>query len=178
MGLSEPYFVDFDVLINDPYRCEQIVRLYVLKIREINSKRPIDLLGFIEKYSGGTIGAIRIAGAISIFTRIPNVPIRLTKEIRFERVKIPPVIGKPTKGRFSGAKIVVVTDHVTTGGEVLNAIDAVRYNGGEVTDVIAFTARTDKVRLNDFAERGVRFHSLFKLPEDLHRIGIIIEEEK
>lgn len=172
MGLSEPYYVDFDVLINDPYTCEQIVRLYATKIMEITRERSIDLLGFIEKYSGGTIGAIRIAGAISIYTRIPNVPIRLTKEIRFERVKIPPIIGKPRKGRLSGTKVVIITDHSTTGGEVLNAIDAIEYNGGNVTDVIAFSVRTDAIKLKDFDDKGVAFHSLYNLPEDLRKIGL------
>jgi len=176
MGLSEPYYVDFDVLINDPYICEQIVRLYAIKIMEISRERPIELLGFIEKYSGGTIGAIRIAGAISIYTRIPNVPIRLTKEIGFERVKIPPIIGKPRKGRLSGIKVAIITDHSTTGGEVLNAIDAVEYNGGNVTDVIAFSVRTDAIKLEDFNKKGVVFHSLYKLPEDLQKIELDLSE--
>lgn len=88
-GLRERYYVDFDLLVVDPNRCETIAKLYAKEIERIAKATPIDLLGFVEKSSGGTTGAIKLAGLLSVYTGIPNVVVRLGKELRFERVKIP-----------------------------------------------------------------------------------------
>jgi orotate phosphoribosyltransferase len=166
VGLSEPYYIDFDLIINDPFRCEEVAKLYAAYILDVSRERPVELLGFLEK-SGGTSGAIRLAGFISSLTHIPNVLIRLTRELEYDQVKLPLVEGKTLRERMSSVRITLVTDHVTTGTELLDAVDAVEYNGGKVTNVVAYTLRTDLVRKDEFASREIDIFSLHPLPDGL-----------
>lgn len=177
-GGQKPYYVDFDELIHDPYIAEQIVQLFSVKIMEISNQRQIDLLGFINKYSKGTIGALSIAGAISIFTRIPRINIRLNKNAVSERVKAHPEVGKSKREALGGAKVLVVTDHVTGGNELLNAIDSVEYIGGTVTDAMAFTTWINEINLKEFDDRGVNFTSLYILPRDIEDLGLLTRNKK
>ena len=174
VGFEEPYYMDFDAIVNDPNQCEDVTLLYRDKIWDIARQRHIDFLAPIEKSSGGTIGIIRLAGAISILTGIPNVPIRLTKEIKSEKVKIPPIEGEPIKGRLHGSNVVILTDHCTTGDEVLNAADAIEYSGGSVTDVISYSYRPDKFKWDGFENRGITFHFFYMLPEEMKE-GVVLQ---
>jgi orotate phosphoribosyltransferase len=166
-GIPETYYIDFDLIINDPYRCEEVAKLYAANILDISREDSIDLLGFLEKSGGGTSGAIRLAGFISSLTHIPNVLVRLARELEYEQIKLPPIEGKTLRQRMTGMKVAIVTDHITTGMELLDAVDAVEYNGGKVINVIAYTMRTDLVRKTEFTSRQVRLISLHPLPDGL-----------
>jgi orotate phosphoribosyltransferase len=165
-GRRDHYYIDFDLIINDPYKCEEIAKAFSARILAISKSRSIDLMGFIEKNNGGTFGAVRLAGLIYL-TNVPNVLIRLTRELEYEKVKLPLVEGKTLRERLSGMNIAIITDHISTGRELLSAIDAVEFNGGKVTDVIAYTMRTDVVDTEKFTKRGIVLHSLLSLPDDL-----------
>jgi orotate phosphoribosyltransferase len=166
-GKQSHYYIDFDLIINDPHRCDQISKAYAATIVEISKKKQVDLLGFIEKASGGTFGAVRLAGFISYLSNVPNVLIRLTRELEYEQVKLPIIIGKTLRERLASMKIIIITDHISTGTELLDAVDAIEFNGGKVTDVIAYTKMTDIVKKEEFANREITLHSLLELPEDL-----------
>lgn len=178
VGLGDRYYVDFDMIINDLLQCKDIVFLYKSVIEGILKERSIDFLGFIEKSSGGTIGAIRLAGAISLSTRIPNIPIRLGKELPFEKVKIPQREGKsPKEKKIEDLNVTLVIDHCTTGDEALQAIDIIEKNGGKVTDVVAYSVRTDKLRWNRFKQKKVMFHYLYDAsPVSMKELGLEIQK--
>jgi orotate phosphoribosyltransferase len=167
VGFPEPYYIDFDLIINDPYRCEEVAKYYAFNILEISRKHSVDILGFLEKSGGGTSGAIRLAGLISSLTHIPNVLIRLARELEYDQVKLPLVEGMPLTERMSNIMVTIVTDHVTTGTELLDAVDAVEYNGGKVTNVVAYTLRTDRFEKEEFDRRQIAVSSLHPLPESL-----------
>lgn len=166
-GLPGHYYIDFDMITNDPYRCDEVARYFAFRIFELSKEQPVELLGFIEKYGVGTFGAVRLAGFISHLTNIPNVLIRLTRELEYEQVKLPPIEGKTPRERLANTRMIIITDHISTGKELLEAVDAVEFNGGKVTDVISYTMRTDIVKKEEFTRRGIQLHTLFKLPEDL-----------
>jgi len=166
-GDESPWYSDFDSAVNDPIRCEVFSSWYADQIRKIARERKIDLLAPIEKDKSGTIGVIRLSGVISILTGLPNVPVRLAKEIKSEKLKIPPVEGKPWKGRLNKSKMTILTDHCTTGSEVLKAVEAVEYNGGIVTDLIAYTYVPDKFDWNAFERKGIVCHFQCAIPEEL-----------
>lgn len=164
-GKEWKYYADFDYLIQDPSSCEHIVTLFADKAAEIAKAKLVDLLAFIEKANGGTVGALALEGAISIYTHMPSIPIRLTRELHFERAKISQEKGVPANQRLRGHKVVILTDHISSGGEALKAVDAVRALGGEVTDIICYTAFPDEIRWEDF--KDIDIHYLFALPEDV-----------
>ena len=62
-----------DYLLNDPEKCKLILDVYSNGIRALQREKRIDVLAFIEKASGGTVGLLRLAGALSIETQITNI---------------------------------------------------------------------------------------------------------
>lgn len=165
-GLNSDLFIDFDHMTVDPFQTEHIVETYVMEIYKIIREYPVDFLAFIEKSDGGTVGAIRLAAAISIPTRIPNVTIRLSKELNSEKLKIPIDI----KHR-ENLKFILLTDHSTTGAEVKKAIKAIQSNGAIVTDVIAYSVRRE-IDISEIEKAGVNFHFIQQTSDALEDLGI------
>jgi len=143
-GKRGDFYVDFDVLVADPYRAEVIAQRYIDKISAFLGDHPVDFLGFLEKGRGGTVGAVAMAVRLCVALSLPMVLIRPKKDIASERVKTPRY--EQDEGLdLVGRRILIVTDHCTTGEEVVEAAQNVRYNGGEVTGAIAFTANTARL---------------------------------
>lgn len=165
-GLDSDLYADFDNITIDPFQTEHIVQAYVAEIYKIIREHPTDFLAFIEKSDGGTIGAIRLAAAISILTRIPNITIRLQKEIDSEKLKIPLELDQRKNLRF-----ILLTDHSTTGGELIKSIKVIRSNGAIVTDIIAYSIRHE-VNIGDFEKMGIKFHYIQLIPDALIDIGL------
>ncbi|MCK4404051.1 MAG: hypothetical protein KAW02_03075 [candidate division Zixibacteria bacterium] len=170
-GREAPWYVDFDNIANDPVRCRVTTQLYADRIEEITKQRNIDFLGFIDKSEGGTVGTIRLAGAISILTDTPNVAIRPGKDISHERLKIPLQKGRIGENRACQATCIILTDHCTTGSEVLEAVRAAESNGVKVTDIIAYT-RSSEFDSQEFTQKGIKFHWFYETPRDLEKVGI------
>jgi len=161
-GVAHTY-VDFDYLANDPVDSRRIVGLYSNKIEEILREREIDFLASIEKATGGTVGILRLAGAISIEVGIPNLVVRPAKEIPSERVKMPPVSGRPFGERLLDMKVVLLTDHCTRGNELLRGVRAVDYVGGTVTDIITYTLVPSEVKSEAFLRENVQLHWFYEV---------------
>lgn len=174
-GGKAEWFFDVDPLLNDPVGCRNATFLYVECLEKLARQQRVDCFASIEKAGGGTVGAIRLAGAVSIYSGIPNVVIRLDKKIVTEQIKLPPVDGRPGKEQLQGAKIVIITDHSTTATEILKAVQVVKRNGGEVTDVIAYSTIPSELRKQELEAQGINIHSLYELPRDARSVGIGIE---
>ena len=171
-GTAEDYFFDVDYLLNDPVSCETVVRLYVDQIQKILRHHRVDFLAFIEKPtggpkpSGGTVGAIRLAGAISIYSGVPNVIIRLVKNQPCDKIKVPYDFGKPQFEQLTGTNVILVTDHISKGREVFNSIDAIEANGGRVTDVVAFSVRDDLAPWKALEQKTIQLHCIHRLTRE------------
>lgn len=163
-GLTDKYYVDFDNLTSDPSTAKNVVDQYVGKLDEISKHRTINYLAFIQK-DIGTVGALKISGALSIVSEIPSILIRPSKEISFDKIKIP---SKPINKRneqLLNSNVVIITDHITTGKEVLDAVNTVENNGGKVTGVIAFTVRTDRFIPEPFETKKIEFNYIYQIPK-------------
>jgi len=184
-GRRGEFYSDFDLLLNDPNNCWYVTIAYARKIEMLLDENQVDFLGFIEKSDGGTTGAIRLAAALSIYTGIRNITIRLGRELEFEQIKFPRIedgiiTGKPQKAWLSGATVVIVTDNISSGGEVEKAIKAVEYNGGRVSDIVTYTLREwEPTAVERFEKREppIKVRTVWYLPEDvpkerLEQIGI------
>jgi len=171
-GKPEDYFFDVDYLFNDPVSCEATVRLYVHLIQNVARRRRVDFLAFIEKPtggqkpSGGSVGAIRLAAAISIYSGIPNVTVRLAKHLASEKVKLPYNFNIPQAEQLAGANVIVVTDHCSKGRELIGSIEAIEKNGGRVTDAVAYSIREDLAPWKDLEQKGIEFHFVHRLKKD------------
>lgn len=158
-GHSVRKFIDLDLLLADPHDCRNLVERFAATIQDIalESPDPIDFLGFIEKASGGTVGAIRLAAAISIATKIPNIILRPAKDLHVERIKLSPASSPmPLKN----ARIILVTDHSSTGEEMLSAAEIVSSFGAKTVAVVTVTHRPDLLQRERFSEHGIEFVSI------------------
>lgn len=176
MGLKRPWYMDFDHVVHDPIQCEEIVRLIAERIEEIQSVHPVHAVAFLEKADGGTTGALTIAGAVSIFSRLPNLVVRLWKRIPSERIKLPPVRGQSTSERLAEMSVVIVTDHCTSGDELLRAAKAVEHFGAKVEDVIIYT--TIEGKLNEEAFGPISVHRIHPLPQDMVAAGLQVPKSQ
>lgn len=165
-GKSGPRYVDFDFIVQDPMAAREVVSVFAFKVLEILNDRQVDFLGFIEKATGGTVGALQLAGAISIQTGIPTLLIRPSKELLFERVKHINNDDVPLSTSLNGVDGVIITDHCSEGHEALQAIDIVQSLGAKVTDVITFTSLSDQIQLDEFEKRDVVLHSIAEDPDN------------
>lgn len=67
-------------------------------------------------------------------------------------------------GEFTGKKLLVVEDVVTSGGQILLSVAELRALGAEVTDVVCVIDR-ESGGVENLAKEGLRLHSLFKMSE-------------
>lgn len=184
-GKEAQYYANFDVIVNYPDRASNIIEFFANILSEINLERRVDFLAFIEKQPGGTVGAIRLGAALSIRLGIPNIVIRQSIEVVPEQVKLERVPDIPAMEKLAGANLVLVTDHITGGGEIIRAIGTIEQLGGRVTDVITYTIKIAEFKgsLSELTERNVNLHALFDLYDegDLHWVPgstIIASEER
>ncbi|MCD4845165.1 MAG: hypothetical protein K8R25_11835 [Methanosarcinales archaeon] len=166
-GIYDNYYIDFDIITSDPLQAKNVVEQLTYKINDIKTKQRIDYLGFLEKRIKGTIGALQASLAISVMTGIPHIIIRLSKELDFDRIKIPNRSSLTRNSQLSGLNVVLITDHITTGNEIIKSVDTIRNNGGTVSDVITYTVRLDKLNHKKFEDRNLELHSIYKIPDDI-----------
>jgi len=174
-GEEATFYFDFDIATNDPQSCADIVRNYSAKILEITTKRKIDFIAFVEKMGRATVGAIRLAGAISIDVGIPSFIIRLGKELPFERIKLYGRRGTPANQKLLGFNIVLITDHMTSGSEALQAVEAIEAVGGQLSDVISYTLKPNSIgdAVDLLLNKKITIHSInymYDLPDGTYRI--------
>jgi len=158
-GSKDDYYFDLDYLLNEPYQAEMVLDIYASMVNAIKQEVPIDFLAFIEKASGGTIGALRLSVALSVKARLPNLSVRLRKEIFFEKLKT-----RFSEKGLKGLRAVIVSDHCTSGNEVLLAAQALRKNEVLVEDAVVYTVRPDKLHWDKFREFKINLRHAFELP--------------
>jgi orotate phosphoribosyltransferase len=171
-GVREDKYIDFDIIISDPVRCEQVARLFAAQIEEIGHSKNVDFLAFVDKGGEGTVGVIALAGVLEMFTNLPSVYVRAWKDVTQERVKPPKAI--EGKHYLSGIRGILVTDHCTTGQEALDAVQILRGVGANVEDVVAYSYYAEKFNHELFSQEKVEFYSMYEAPEDLIKAGIDI----
>ncbi len=124
-GLVSNYYIDGKQVTSSP----EGLRLLVDALRQELIRFPVEAVGGLE------IGAIPIAAAVALASttwdvHIPAFTVRKEKKGHGTRKQIEGIIP-------DGAKVAVVDDVVTTGGSIVQAIEAVR--GVGCTVVAAFT---------------------------------------
>jgi orotate phosphoribosyltransferase len=106
-----------------------------------------DVLGGIE-----TAG-IPHSAALSYAMNVPSIFIRkAAKEHGLKR--------RVEGGDVTGKRVLLVEDVVTTGGSSLSGVEALRSEGGVVTDCLAILRYDFANATEKFAETGVRLHTL------------------
>lgn len=164
-GDEEPYFVDFDRIIQDPNACRTIGGWfeYTIKLIEENEGRP-DFLLFIQKEGIGTVGALLFAAYLSAKTNIPNILYRENRRIPKDKIKISDKYHTSKDKRLLNKKVLIISDVSTTGQEIRNAIKYVEREGGINHSILLYFSRLKKNVMEYFMNNDIGVYFLINFP--------------
>ncbi len=164
-GKASPYYIDLRVIPSFPDAFREICEFYAQTITD-----EIGLNTF-ERIAGIPIAGIPFASQIAYNLKKPFLYMR--KDVRFSGRE------RRVEGILaSGDKVLLIDDLLTTGSTLKKAADAVRAEGGVVTDAMVFLDR-EEGGMKLLEESGVKLHSLLRISEIakiLYEIGAIDQE--
>ncbi len=146
-GKKSNYYVNMKRAITNPEILSVIAKLISEKID--NEK--------IDKVAGPALGAVPIATAVSLESKLPLLMIRKEKK-GYGTSKL--IEGDLEKGD----NVIVVEDVTTTGGSLFKAIHAIEDNGAIVKKAFVVVDREEGA-LDSFKSKGIDFEPLILVNE-------------
>ncbi|MGZ7048433.1 MAG: orotate phosphoribosyltransferase, partial [Methanobacterium sp.] len=109
----------------------------------------------IDKIAGPALGAVPLATAISLESKLPMLMVRKAKK------------GYGTSKLIEGTleegdSVLIVEDVTTTGNSLLNAIKAIEENGGNVKKVLVIVDR-DEGAIENLKNEGILLEPLLSI---------------
>ena len=164
-GKSSPYYIDLRVIPSFPDAFREICDLYAQYIIEQIGQKNFD------RIAGVPIAGIPFASQIAYNLKKPFLYVRKDikqygRERRVEGVLI------------SGDRVLLLDDLLTTGLTLARAVDAVKAEGGVVTDIVVFLDR-EEGGTQLLEKQGLKVHTLLKISEianTLFELGAIDQE--
>jgi orotate phosphoribosyltransferase len=164
-GKASPYYIDLRVIPSFPDVFSEICDFYAQKITaEVGLKT-------FGRIAGIPVAGIPFASQIAYNLKKPFLYMR--KGVRFSGRE------RRVEGILvSGDKVLLVDDLLTTGFTLKKAANAVRAEGGVVTDAIVFLDREEGGK-KLLEKNGITLHSLLRISEvanTLYEIGAIDQD--
>jgi len=141
-GRTSSYYIDKYLFLTDPRILAELGAMIAARLPEGT-----------QRLAGAELGGIPLVSAASMAAGLPAVYVRNARKEYGT--------GKQLEGRIEpNEKIVIVEDIATTGGQVIEAAEVIRAQGGDVIAIIATVDRQEGAREN-IEGAGYRFDSLF-----------------
>lgn len=158
-GARSSYYIDGKLASLSPRGARLIADAILSEVEALDREGSrVDAVG------GMDMGATPIAGAVAYASEVAGQPIPtfvVRKEAKTHGTQ------KRIEGPMpNGARVVLVDDTVTSGGSILQAIDAAEEAGCEVVLAISVVDRNQGAR-EKMQARGIRYQPLVKI-EELH----------
>ncbi len=164
-GKASPYYVDLRVIPSFPDAFREICDFYNEYIND-----QIGVKNF-ERIAGVPVAGIIFASQVAYNLKKPFLYVRKGVQMQGRERRVEGVLA-------SGDQVLLVDDLVTTGLTLKEAAEAVRAEGGVVTDAVVFLDREEGA--NQLLEKcGIRLHAMLKINEmanALYEIGAIDQE--
>ena len=146
-GKKSNYYINMKKAITEPKILSTISKLITDKIKDED----------IDKVAGPALGAVPIATAVSLESKLPLLMIRKEKK-GYGTSKL-------IEGELNeGDNVIVVEDVSTTGGSLLKAINAIQDNGGNVKRAFVVVDRQEGA-IDEFAKAGIELEPLICVNE-------------
>jgi len=164
-GKVTPYYVDLRIVPSFPDAFEDICEFYIQIItQQIGTKN-------FDRITGIPVAGIPFASQVAFMLKKPFLYVRKGAKLHGRERRVDGIL-------VSGDKVLLIDDLVTTGLTLKTAAEAVRAEGGVVTDAVAFLDREEGGK--DLLEKnGIKLHALLKITEiakTLYDMGTIDEE--
>ena len=146
-GKKSDYYINMKKAITDPEILSTISKLITGLIADDD----------IDKVAGPALGAVPIATAVSLESKLPLLMIRKEKK-GYGTSKL-------IEGELNeGDDVIVVEDVSTTGGSLLKAIKAIQENGGNVKRAFVVVDRQEGA-IEAFKKEGIVLEPLISVNE-------------
>ena len=165
-GEVSPYYIDLRVVPSFPDAFKRICELYLELI-----KSDVGADGF-DRIAGIPTAGISFASITAYHLKKPFLYVRPTERQHGR--------GRWVEGiLLPGDRVLLMDDLITKGGSILKAAEAVRAEGGMVTDAVVLLDREENGEAN-LAKKGIKLHYLLTTSETaykLHDMDAITEEQ-
>ncbi len=163
-GRTSPYYIDLRIVPSFPDAFQRICDLYLNVI-----KRDLKVDEF-ERIAGIPTAGIPFASVIAYRLGKPFLYVRTHARLHGRERRIEGMV-------MPGDRVLLVDDLITTGLSLRRSVEAVRAEGGVVTDAVVLLDREEGGR-ERLAGEEVTLHYLLKVSEvadRLHEMGVITE---
>jgi orotate phosphoribosyltransferase len=165
-GKASPYYIDLRVIPSFPDAFREICDFYAEFINsEIGTKN-------FDRIAGVPLAGIIFASQVAYNLKKPFLYVRKGVRLTGRERRVEGVLA-------SGDRVLLIDDLMTTGLTLKQSADAVRAEGGVVTDAVVFLDREEGGRL-ELEKGGIKLHALLKVSEvakTLYELGAIEEED-
>jgi orotate phosphoribosyltransferase len=164
-GKVSPYYIDLRIVPSFPDAYRDICDFYVEQITA-----QIGLKSF-DRIAGIPIAGIPFASQIAYTLKKPFIIVRKGVRTHGRERRVEGVL-------VSGDRVLLVDDLATTGLTLAEAAEAVRAEGGVVTEAVAFLDREEGGK-EKLEAKNIKLHALLKISEIakmLYEIGALDEE--
>ena len=165
-GKASPYYIDLRVIPSFPDAFREICDFYAEYITN-----QIGVKNF-DRMAGVPLTGIIFASQVAYNLKKPFLYVRKGVRLHGRERRVEGLLA-------SGDRVLLIDDLVTTGLTLKKAAEAVRAEGGVVTDAVVFLDREEGG--NQQLERnGIKLHTLLKISEvanTLYELGAIEQED-
>jgi orotate phosphoribosyltransferase len=164
-GKASPYYIDLRVIPSFPDAFREICDFYAENIaNQIGAKS-------FDRIAGVPVAGIIFASQIAYNLKKPFIYVRKGVRLHGRQRRVEGVLA-------SGDKVLLIDDLITTGLTLKKASEAVKAEGGIVTDAVVFLDREEGGK-QKLQKSGIKLHSLLKISEvasTLYELGAIDDE--
>jgi orotate phosphoribosyltransferase len=150
-GKASPYYVDLRVIPSFPDAFHEICESYDQTITQQTGLKSFDRIAAIP------LAGIPFASQIAYNLRKPFLYVRKGVRLQGRERRVEGILA-------SGDKVLLVDDLVTTGLTLKKAANAVRAEGGVVSEAVVFLDREEGGR-ELLEKNGIKLYSLLKISE-------------
>ena len=164
-GKVSPYYIDLRIIPSFPDAFIDICNFYTQTII-----KQVDTKSF-DRIAGIPIAGIPFASQVAYNLRKPFLYVRKGIRLHGRERRVEGIL-------FSGDRVLLIDDLVTTGLSLKEGADSVRAEGGVTTDAVAFLDREEGGK-ELLGKNGIRLHAMLKISEiskTLYDMGALDEE--
>jgi orotate phosphoribosyltransferase len=148
-GILSPYYIDLRLVLSDPEAFKRVIEFYSDRLR--------GLLERSTRLAGIPTTGIAYAAVLAFNHGKPFLYVRREAKEYGSRRRIEGLL-------FPGDRVLVLDDVVTSGSNLLGAVDALRAEGGIVEDAVVLLDR-QQGGVKNLKEVGVNLHSFATISE-------------
>ncbi len=164
-GKVSPYYIDLRIIPSFPDAFRDICDFYIEAItKQVGTKN-------FDRIAGVPIAGIPFASQVAYNLRKPFLYVRKGAKMHGRERRVEGIL-------VSGDRVLLLDDLLTTGLTMKTAAEAVRAEGGVVTEAVAFLDREEGGK-ELLEQNGIKLHALLKITDvanTLYDLGALDEE--